>query len=71
MEIAGGSDLGESAAKCASMINTDNANSTSSLSMGPPNRPGDVRVCVFEGVVTLKRGKEFSIYYMGNFSIIY
>lgn len=53
-EIVGGSDLGESTVKCASTINTDSAISIRSLSTGPPNRPGDVRVCVLEGVVTLK-----------------
>lgn len=48
-----GSVLEDSDVKCARTISTDRANSTSSLSMAPFRRPGDVRVCVLDGVVTL------------------
>lgn len=48
-----GSVLADSDVKWARTISTDRANSTRSLSMAPFRRPGEVKVCVLDGVVTL------------------
>ena len=52
-ETETGETFDDSEVKWARTMSTDSANSTRSLSMAPPRRPGEVSVCVLEGVVTL------------------
>lgn len=53
-EIDVGNVFEDSEVKWARTMSTESANSTSSLSIGPTRRPGEVKVCVLDGVVTLQ-----------------